>query len=125
MPAYLVSLGGALAFLPKNGRGRLAHGGRDVLGAVPRLHPEAGVQRVSGKLLVAGPDEFLHTFEDEQGRVSEVAERILELVDGQRTVEEIVAVLCDEFEVEPEACREDTAAFVSLLVEKKVLVLGP
>lgn len=93
--------------------------------AVPRLHPEAGLQRVSGRLMAAGPDEFLHTFEDEQGRVSEVAERILELVDGRRTVEDIVAVLCEEFEVEPEACREDTAAFIQLLVEKKVLVLGP
>jgi pyrroloquinoline quinone biosynthesis protein D len=40
-------------------------------------------------------------------------------------VADIVAVLCEEFEVEPEACRVDTAAFVSLLVEKKVLVLGP
>lgn len=113
------------AFLPKNERERLAGVGRDVLRAVPRLHPEAGLQRVSGKLLAAGPDELLHTFEDEQGRVSEVAERILELVDGRRTVADIVAVLCDEFEVEPEVCRADTAAFVSLLVEKKVLVLGP
>lgn len=113
------------AFLPKNGRERLAGAGRDVLRAVPRVHPEAGLQRVSGKLMAAGPDEFLHTFEDAQGQVSEVAERILELVDGRRTVADIVAVLCDEFEVEPEACRQDTVAFVKLLVEKKVLVLAP
>lgn len=99
--------------------------GQDVLRAVPRLHPEAGLQRVRGSLLAAGPDDFLHTFEDGAGEVSEVAERILELVDGRRTVADIVAVLCDEFEVEPEACREDTVAFVRLLVEKKVLVLGP
>jgi hypothetical protein len=112
-------------FLPKNGFGRLADASRDVLRAVPRLHPETGVERVSGRLMAAGPDELLHTFEDEQGQVSEVAERILELVDGRRTVADIVAVLCDEFEVEPEVCHEDTAAFVRLLVEKKVLVLGP
>ena len=112
-------------FLPKNGLEQLAGADRDVLRAVPRLHPEAGVQRVSGRLMAAGPDEFLHTFEDARGQVSEVAERILELVDGRRTVADIVAVLCDEFEVEPEACQQDTAAFVRLLVEKKVLVLGP
>lgn len=123
MEAYFVSPGGPLA----GGKEfeRLAGAGRDVLRAVPRLHPEAGLQRVGGQLLAAGPDEFLHTFEDEQGRVSEVAERILELVDGRRTVAEIAAVLCEEFEVELQACREDTAAFVRLLVEKKVLVLGP
>ena len=112
------------AFL-KKGVERLMGSGRDVLRAVPRVHPEAGLQRVGGQLLAAGPDDFMHRFEDAPGQVSHVAERILELVDGRRTVADIVAVLCDEFEVEPEACRQDTAAFVRLLVEKKVLVLGP
>jgi pyrroloquinoline quinone biosynthesis protein D len=112
------------AFLSMNERERLVSDGQDVLRAVPRLHPETGLARVSGKLMAAGPDELLHTFEDAQGQVSPVAERILELVDGRRTVADIVAVLCDEFEVEPEVCREDTAGFVKLLVEKKVLLLG-
>jgi hypothetical protein len=111
--------------LPKNGFERLTGAGRDVLRAVPRLHPEAGLQRVGGQLLAAGPDDFLHTFEEAPGQVSQVAERILELVDGRRTVADIVAVLCEEFEVEPAVCGEDTAGFVKLLVEKKVLVLGP
>ena len=99
--------------------------GDDVMEAVPRLHPEAGVQRVGDRMLAVGPDDTLHTFEDEEGTASEVAERILELVDGCRTVGDIVAVLCEEFEVEPAQCREDTVSFVRLLVEKKVLVLGP
>lgn len=99
--------------------------GGDVMDAVPRLHPEAGVQRVGDRMLAVGPDDTLHTLEDEGGEASEVAERILELVDGYRTVGDIVAVLCEEFEVESARCREDTAGFVRLLVEKKVLVLGP
>jgi pyrroloquinoline quinone biosynthesis protein D len=96
----------------------------DVMSAVPRLHAEAGVQRVGGRLLAVGPDEHLHTFEDAAGEVSEVAERIVELVDGRRTVADIVDTLCEEFEVERGVCREDTLAFLRLLVEKKVLVLG-
>ncbi|QRN99432.1 PqqD family protein [Archangium violaceum] len=96
----------------------------DVMSVVPNLHPDAGVQRVGDRMLAVGPDDTLHTFEDEGGEVSEVAERILELVDGRRTLGDIVAALCEEFEVEPEACREDTVAFVRLLVDKKVLVLG-
>jgi hypothetical protein len=96
----------------------------DVMSVVPSLHPDAGVQRVGDRMLAVGPDDTLHTFEDEGGEVSEVAERILELVDGRRTLGDIVAALCEEFEVEPEACREDTVAFVRLLVDKKVLVLG-
>ena len=54
--------------------------------AVPRLHPDAGVQRVGDRMLAVGPDDTLHTFEDEGGEVSEVAERILALVDGRRTL---------------------------------------
>jgi pyrroloquinoline quinone biosynthesis protein D len=96
----------------------------DLMGAVPRLHPAAAVQRVRGQLVVLGPGDVLHTFEDE-GTPSEVAERIVELVDGQRTVADIAAVLCDEFEVEPDVCREDTARFVELLSERQVVVLGP
>lgn len=96
----------------------------ELMSAVPRLHAEAGIQRVGGRLLAVGPDEHLHTFEDADGEVSEVAERIVELVDGRRTVAGIISVLCDEFEVEPEVCRKDTVAFLRLLVEKKVLVLG-
>ncbi|MDC0709911.1 PqqD family protein [Stigmatella sp. ncwal1] len=109
----------------KDGTKAPAEAGREVLRAVPRLHPETGVQRVGGRLMAAGPDEHLHLFEDARGQVSEVAERIVELVDGRRTVADIVAVLCDEFEVEPEACEADTVAFLRLLVAKKVLVLGP
>lgn len=97
----------------------------DVMDAVPRLHPDAGVQRVGDRMLAVGLDDTLHTFEDEDGQVSEVAERILELVDGRRTVSGIVAALCEEFDVEPAVCREDTVTFVRLLVDKKVLVLGP
>jgi len=90
----------------------------------PRVNPEVGVQRVRGRLLAAGPDDVLHTFEEDGGQVSEVAERIVELADGSRTVRQIIEALCEEFEVAPELCKADTEAFVELLVERKVLVLN-
>ena len=91
--------------------------------AVPRLHPETGIQRVGGRLLAAGPPDALHTFEHESGDASEVAERIVELADGQRTVAQIVEHLCAEFDVPPELCARDTQAFVELLVQRQVLIL--
>jgi hypothetical protein len=94
------------------------------LDRVPRVHPEAGVQRVGGRLMAAGPDDHLHTFEDEQGNVSDVAERIVELADGRRTVAEIVAALCEEFDIDRPTCESDTRSFVELLVQRKILVLG-
>jgi hypothetical protein len=94
----------------------------NVMDGVPRVHPETGVQRVGGRLLAAGPDDHLHTFEDGEG-VSEVAERIVELADGKRTLAQIVDVLVEEFEVDRDVCAADTVEFVRVLVEKKVLVL--
>src|SRR5438094_945997 len=46
---------------------------------VPRVHPETGVQQVGGKWIAATPDDALHYFEDEAGRVSEVGSRIIAL----------------------------------------------
>ena len=93
------------------------------LDALPRVNPEVGVQRVRGRLIAAGPEDVLHSFEDEGGQVSEVAERIVELADGQRSVRQIVDVLCEEFEVARERCAADTERFIRVLLEKKVLVL--
>ena len=95
---------------------------RDVMGRIPRLHPDVGVQRVGGRLMAAGPGDHLHTFEDESGEVSEVAERIVELTDGKRTVAQIVEALCAEFEVDREVCASDTKAFIESLVERQVFV---
>ncbi len=88
---------------------------------VPRVHPETGVQQVGGKWVAATPDDALHYFEEEGGQVSEVASRIVSLIDGQRTVGQIVDALCEEFEVEPEVCEREVERFVELLVEKRVL----
>lgn len=70
--------------------------------------------------MAATPDDALHTFEG-QGGVSEVGERIIALVDGRRTVGEIVAVLQDEFEVTQAECEQQTVQFIEILVQKKVL----
>jgi len=88
----------------------------DFWSATAWKHPDAGFQRINDRLLAAGPDDFLHLFEDETGRVSEVAERIVELADGTRTNEQIVDALCREFDVAPERCRADTASFIRLLM---------
>ena len=79
---------------------------------------------MGGRLLAAGPEDSLHAFEDGAGGASEVAERIVELVDGTRSVREIARALCEEFEVALDVCEADTVRFVEGLVEKRVLILG-
>jgi pyrroloquinoline quinone biosynthesis protein D len=97
------------------GRVRLEH--------VPRVHPETAVSKVGGRWMAATPDDRLHTFEHPDGSVSEVGERIVELVDGVRSVGAIVDVLVDEFEVSREQAEADTLQFIELLVQKQVLVV--
>ena len=92
------------------------------LSSVLVVHPETGAQRVGGRWAAASPDGGWHTFEDEAG-VSEVGERIMDLIDGKRSVGDIVTLLCEEFDVDRSTCEQETLAFVSKLVEKQVLEL--
>lgn len=50
-----------------------------------------------------------------------VAKRIWELVETPRSVDEIVAVLLQEFEVSEEACRAQTQAFLDKAVACDIL----
>ncbi len=88
--------------------------------SVVRVHDEAALQRVGGRWMAATSDDRLHTFDGPDG-VSEVAERIVELVDGVRSVGAIVDVLTEEFEVSREVAEADTMEFISLLLQKHVL----
>lgn len=90
------------------------------LSSVLRVHPETGAQRVGGRWAAASPDGGWHTFEDAAG-VSEVGERIMDLIDGKRSVGDIVDVLCEEFDVDRSTCTKETLAFVTHLIEKQVL----
>jgi Coenzyme PQQ synthesis protein D (PqqD) len=94
------------------------------LGDVPRVHVDATLSKVGGQWMAATADEgsrtLLHTFEGPDG-VSEVGERIVELVDGKRSVGEIVNVLLQEFEVTRGVAEADALEFIGLLAKKQVL----
>lgn len=94
------------------------------LSTVVRVNSDTAVQRVGGRYMAATPDDRLHTFEAPDGSVSEVGERIIELVDGERSVGAIVDVLIEEFEVSREVAESDTRQFIELLLGKQVLTVG-
>lgn len=95
-----------------------------LLETIVRVHPDTAVQRVGQKLLAATSDNRLHTFEAPDGSVSEVGERIIELVDGVRTVGDIIGILEREFEVSRAVAEADTRRFIAMLIEKRVLSVG-
>ena len=88
---------------------------------IPRVHGETALQTVGGRWVAATPDDQLHSFEGADGVVSEVGERIVELIDGQRSVGEMVEMLLNEFEVPREVAELDTLDFIGLLADKHVL----
>jgi len=62
----------------------------------------------------------------EQGKVqvlNEVGARIWSLADGTRTVREIAATICTEYDVDPVQAETDTLAFVTELAERGVVLL--
>lgn len=50
--------------------------------------------------------------------LNEVGSRVWDLIDGQRTVDDIVGVIVDEFDVPRQQAAEDVEAFVRQLVDK-------
>ena len=95
----------------------------EMLSKYPLKHPETGVERIDGKLMAASADDHLHVFVNDDDSRNEVAESIVELATGKRTVKQIAAALCEEYDVDRERAERDTEQFVSKLVEAKVLVL--
>lgn len=93
------------------------------LSDVPRVHAETALQKVGGRWVAATPDDQLHSFELADGVVSEVGERIVELIDGRRSVADIVEALLKDFEVSREMAESDTLEFIGLLADKHVLSL--
>ncbi len=90
------------------------------LSCVIAVHPGTALQNVAGRWMAATSDDHLHTFET-AGAVSEVGERIVELVDGVRTVEQIIELIVNEFEVSRASAEQDTRCFIGLLISKHVL----
>ena len=94
----------------------------DLLETKPRPHPEAAMEKVGGRWMVATPDDQLHYFVAEGGEdPSDVGDRVIDLADGTRTVRQIAQAICGEFEVEEAVALQDTTEFVRQLIERKVL----
>ena len=98
----------------------------ELLDKKPAPHPEAAIENVGGRVMAATPDDRLHYFVEDgtEESASEVGDRIVQLADGTRTVREIAAELCEEFEVDLETALKDTAEFVAELVRCGVLTFN-
>jgi pyrroloquinoline quinone biosynthesis protein D len=81
----------------------------------PAQNTDTAVRKIDDTFYVMHPDtSALHNFND-------VGTRVWELVDGQRTVAEIAAVISGEYEVEPAVAETDILAFLDELLHKDLI----
>jgi hypothetical protein len=85
--------------------------------ARPRLAPDYQAEIMEGELVIFHPDstKVLHS--------NPSAAVIWKLCDGQRTVGEIIHLLCDAFPESAEQIKKDVPEAIQLFVENGVMVL--
>jgi hypothetical protein len=92
-------------------------GGRVDLQATPRQNLDTASRSIDDTAYVLNPETSeLHAF-------NEVGGRIWELIDGRRTIQDVIAAISAEYDVEPEVAEADVVEFVGTLVDKGVVAL--
>ena len=64
----------------------------------------------------------------EKGKIkvlNEVGARIWSLVDGKRSIGQIAAAICDEYQVDLPVAEADSLAFIAELAERGVVTVAP
>jgi pyrroloquinoline quinone biosynthesis protein D len=84
--------------------------------ALRRHGPDVVAQRAAGRHVL------LNVRSGQYYAVDEVAARIWELCDGTRTLQDIAAVLVEEYDAAPADIAADVERFVSELVSESLLV---
>ena len=83
----------------------------------PALHPQVAMQIVDGSAVIVLADS---------GEVlvfNETGTRILEMIDGERTVTDVASAIESEYKVSAQEARADLEAFLQTLVEAHALTL--
>jgi coenzyme PQQ biosynthesis protein PqqD len=91
----------------------------------PDVLREGRLRRVDGILAqeAHGQTVLLRLEDGGYYALDEVGAAIWELCDGQRSVDEIVALLCEDFDAPEEVVRTDVLEFVDDLRRERLLVL--
>lgn len=84
----------------------------------PAQNPRAAWRVYDGRAVIVSPeDSRLHT-------LNEVGTVVWQAADGRTPVEEIVALVCREFDVTADRAAADVDAFVDQLVARGLLSIG-
>ncbi len=76
-------------------------------------HPNIVSRKIAGEVILVPIRQELADVNAIYLLQDDVSSRIWELIDGQRTVEEIRDIICDEFEVDPGQAEKDLIEFLN------------
>lgn len=82
---------------------------------IPTHHPRTASRLFSGEAVVITPAE------NTVRMFNPVGSRIWQLMDGQRSVAQIIAALVDEYDVDPARAQRTTLDFFAMLEEKELV----
>lgn len=83
---------------------------------IPVYHPRTASRIFDGEAVVITPAENITRM------FNPVGSHIWELIDGRRSIGQIVDLLIDEYDVNPERARRTTLDFFAMLEEKRLVV---
>ena len=98
-------------------------GERGVVSAEPHIDNEVRPRRVEHVIAREGDREVL-LLDVESGcyfTLNEIGGRIWELCDGAKSVSEIIAALCEEYDAPPETIRADAVELLEELSRERLL----
>jgi Coenzyme PQQ synthesis protein D (PqqD) len=81
--------------------------------------PETAWRVIEGEAMILSLDDKVFR------GLNSVGSRVWELIDGRRSVDEIVSQIVGEFEVTPEVAHRDVGTFVAELLEKRLVTSTP
>jgi hypothetical protein len=55
--------------------------------------------------------------------VNEVGARLWNLVDGQKTVADLVDIICEEYDVDHDRGKQDVLNFLQQMIDKRILIV--
>ena len=85
---------------------------------LPTLHPQVAASVVDGQAVIVMADSGQVTV------LNEVGTRVWQLIDGKRSVDQIVQAIVAEYEVTPDVAWQDTEHFLERLVEVQAIILS-
>ena len=90
---------------------------------IPQINPETMLKRKQNQLFseIDGEVVMLSVENSEYYGMDAVGSRIWQLLENERSYDNLIKTLLEEYEVTEEQCRTDSLAFLEQLFEKKLV----